>query len=124
MYLTYGVIAAIILLVAMLALKTNLIRDVSLQPSGRKPYSLGRTQLVLWATMIVSCTIYLYGKDDLTRDAEFRPSRTPLILLGIAVCVFVIGRIVDGLDRRRLTAGKVMSLNQDMLTEGFLKDIV
>lgn len=80
-----------------LCLYTKVLRDIvgdkSKIPKGKEPcYSLGRTQLVVWITIISSVYVYaiLWDNQDLGII-----NNTALILMGISGGTFLAGAIVD-----------------------------
>ncbi len=89
----YMLIIAILIGSAMLAKKSEVLRDKNARvASGRAPYSLSRTQLFIW-TLIVSCCFIL----ACAYKGEFNGiiNQSTVILMGISVGTLVSGSLVD-----------------------------
>jgi hypothetical protein len=104
-----------IALVIYLSVKTDLIRDVSPTNPNQRPYSLARTQLLWWTTIITVCYIIGYGQKGVFDTLN----NTCLILLGISLTTTASARIIDGTQ-----ATTQLSRHQDQPTEHFLIDIL
>jgi hypothetical protein len=115
--------AAAIALMAVLILKTEILKDTSVQPDGQKPFSLARTQFALWTLIIFCCFIYLWGEQELVIN-KVKLGSTALILLGIGTGTAVFGKAIDESDKRNLVAGNIRALTQNSPSEGFLYDIL
>ncbi|MFZ6012533.1 MAG: hypothetical protein ACOYXT_19475 [Bacteroidota bacterium] len=124
MYLTYGVMATAIALMAVLVFKTEIIRDTSTQPQGQKPFSLAKTQMALWTLIIFCCFVYLWGQENMIISEKLKLERTALILLGIGAGAAVIGKTIDESDKKNLANGAIQSMNQNFPSEGFFRDIL
>lgn len=127
-YLAYGVITLTILLAMILVFKTDILKDSSAL-QDRKPYSLARTQLMLWTVIVFCGFVYLWGVCNDTVVCGGMGSRlvlgkTALILLGISAGTTILGRTIDESDKKNLDDGKVERLHQNDPTGGFLWDIL
>lgn len=112
----------------LLALFSNILRDAVSDPLLKQqiqkgdcfpPFSLARTQLAVWITIIASCYIHavLWRQCSL---ADIPINSTALILMGISAGTFVTGAIIDTVE---IEQGVPRS--QDQLSSGnFLKDIL
>ncbi len=126
-YLAYGVIALTILLVMILVLRTDILKDSSAL-QDRKPYSLARTQLLLWTVIIFCCLVYLWGGNGTEAckgmTSDLAVGKTALILLGVSAGTTILGRTIDESDKKNLDDGKVERLHQNDPSGGFLWDIL
>ncbi|MDN5213210.1 hypothetical protein QQ020_14170 [Fulvivirgaceae bacterium BMA12] len=113
------IIILTIILVLVLALKTGILRDPNScsNPVQRNTYSLGRTQLMLWTTIVFCSYIYLVTKTD-WQDIKFTESVA--LLLGISAGTTVISRSIDK------TSGVTQknSSGTDGCSKGFIIDIL
>ncbi len=103
-----------------LAFGSDLLRDIVANPDamkGKPPYSLSRTQLAVWITILSSFYIYAVLWDG---HSPVDLNTTALTLMGISAATFVGGAV---LDTSEIQQGIVRS--QDTPSSGnFLKDIL
>lgn len=98
-----------------LAIKTNLIKDDSMQVD--KPYSYAKTQLFWWTVIILSifiwCAVYNKGVPQLTPFC--------LALLGISVGTTAAGALIDNSDKNTPTLLRHQDTEE---SRSFLRDIL
>jgi hypothetical protein len=104
-----------------LALFSDILRDLvgdktKIRPDVEPPYSLARTQLLVWVTIISSIYVYAVLWDG--RDPGSLNS-TALILMGISAGVFTAGAIIDTSEIQQ-----GIPRIQDAASSGFLEDIL
>ncbi|HEY7639005.1 MAG TPA: hypothetical protein VH814_04710 [Steroidobacteraceae bacterium] len=102
---------------AVLAVKSNLLRDVS--TAARRPFSFARSQLLWWVAILVFCLLHNYAQAlDLPAINE-----TCLVLLGVGVGTTGIANVIDA--RQRATAAMHgVAVVQDRQSQGFIIDIL
>jgi hypothetical protein len=116
--LSYGVIVLAVILMIVLAVKTDMLKDIS--NATDKPYSLSRVQFALW-TLIVFCSfIYIWGQSSV----YFEIGNTALILMGIGTGTAIVAKTVDDSDKKNLKNGLISAIHQDGGSEGLLRDIL
>jgi hypothetical protein len=99
-----------------LAIKTNLIKDDSIQPD--KPYSYGKSQLFWWTVIIISEFIWCAVAND---GGMPKLNTLCLALLGISAGTTAAGALIDNSDKN--TPG--LERHQDMHSySSFIKDIL
>jgi hypothetical protein len=121
MYLAWGVIVLTIVLMLILISLTDVLKDTS-TIGVRKPYSLARTQAVLWTTIIFCCFIFIWGKSDFIIQVEF--GKTALVLLGISLGTTMVGKAIDKADQKNLKDGIINNIHQNDPSNGFWWDIL
>jgi hypothetical protein len=94
----------------------NIVNQIENKPPAQSPFSLSRTQLVLWIT-IIGC-VYVYAILWDSRDIS-GVNQTALILMGISAGTFAAGAI---LDTSEIDQG--IPRSQDEPSNGFFKDIL
>jgi hypothetical protein len=98
-----------------LAIKTNLIKDDSVQTD--KPYSYGKSQLFWWMIIIISVFIWCAVKN------EGAPQLTPLCLalLGISAGTTAAASLIDNADKNTANVERHQDKN---VSSTFIKDIL
>jgi len=103
-----------LLLFIILSKKTEILRDISVQPLASKPFSLARTQIAAWTLVIVAAFVFIWivsgGLPEL--------NATSLILLGISIATTAAAGVIDS---NQIEKG---SRPQDNPSRGFLLDII
>ncbi|MBI2514493.1 MAG: hypothetical protein HYV96_21165 [Opitutae bacterium] len=106
--------------------KTELLRDSDLKEPdfNKRPYSMAKSQLAFWITVIVGCFLYLYFKHE-----EFVGviNNTALILLGLSTATTALSGVVT--NQKDSEKGKSPTPAADHpapppIHEDFLKDIM
>jgi hypothetical protein len=87
-------VAATILALLYLAVRTNILRD-PIKPGSALTYSLASTQLAWWFVIVL--TSYLFV-GTITGDFSFTFTGSALVLLGISSGTFVAGRVLPNPD--------------------------
>ncbi len=96
--LAYALVALFAFIAIRLAITTNIIRDISvIKPPEPKPYSFGRTQLLFWTLIILSCFIF---NAIITGDLP-KLNSTDLMLLGISLGTTTSAAMIDTNDIKR-----------------------
>lgn len=141
-FLAIFIILLIVITFLCLALLSNLLRDITGNPAPREiemsyltketnlksgtngntaevlaPYSLSRTQLAIWITIIGSVYTYAVFWDDLPLSAI---NNTALLLMGIAGGTFAAGAILDTTEIQQ----KVTRHQDQDVNSNFFKDIL
>lgn len=111
--LFYILAGMVVLLSLFLAIRTDIIRDIS--NSEKKPYSLSRTQLLWWTTIVLSCFIIYYACYETLSVLN----NETLTLLGISVSTTVSGSIIDNTEIKQNALR-----HQDKLSGGFFYDLL
>jgi len=117
--LTFGVIILATTLMFVLAIKTDLLKDIS--TATPKPYSLARTQLAFWTLVIFCSFVYLWHGTNIGVEI----GTTALTLLGVSSATTVVAGTIDAADRRTAQiAASAPNLKQNGASRGFLWDIL
>lgn len=104
------IIAALLILFLVLAVRSDILRDVGPNPGvGRKAYSLALVQMAIWFFVIIASWLLLY----VVKHTFNTISETLLILMGISAGTGIGGVVID---TNRNTPVKQ--------SRGFLKDIL
>jgi hypothetical protein len=99
-----------------LAIKTNLIKDDSIQPD--KPYSYGKSQLFWWTVIIISEFIWCAVAND---GGMPKLNTLCLALLGISAGTTAAGALIDNSDKNTPS----LERHQDVHSySSFIKDIL
>ncbi len=110
-----GVAVFLFVLFHILAYKSDLLRDAGADPaSGRKPYSLSRTQMALWFFVVVISFLMLWVE---TGRIDTMPSSV-IALLGIST-VTALGAAVIDARAKRIDGGEASDdFIYDILSDG------
>jgi hypothetical protein len=127
MALYFIILAIVSVIVLILGANSNLLKDPILDPEGflknatalnvkdpKPPFSLARTQLAFWTTIIFSSFLYLLFK---YRFEIPELNNVNLILLGIAVGTTATGALIDDTQKNN------GNLNQSFPSTNFFADI-
>lgn len=98
-----------------LAIKTNLIKDDSIQIN--KPYSFGKSQLFWWTIIIISIFIWC----AVINEGLPKLDTLCLALLGISAGTTVAGALIDSADKNTLNVERHQDKN---VSSSFLRDIL
>lgn len=105
------IITALIFFFILLAVKTDMLRDSSVViDSGRKPYSLARTQMGIWTLAIISSWLFLYV---CVQHFNLLTEST-IMLMGITAATGVGGLAMDSRNANDLAGA----------SQGFFHDLV
>jgi hypothetical protein len=104
--------------IVLTSIYTNILRDQSLAAS--KPFSLARSQLMWWTSIIGLCVIMYAGVH--TQPPEI--TGTCLVMLGIGAATTMSARIIDTRQRDELNTAGLVPTHQDEGTRNFFADIL
>jgi hypothetical protein len=111
-YLSIFIILALVALFIVLAVKTNILRDVGpIPPDGKKPYSLALMQMATWFFVIMSSWLLLY----VVKHTFSTITESLAILMGISAGTGLGGATIDS---NRKTTSTIR------YSKGFIKDIL
>jgi hypothetical protein len=129
-------IGIVIILAIVLAIKSNLVRDdvddaafiaavKALKPNitdtelskERHPYSLSRTQILVWTIVISASYLYIHFVAGGTCGNETGLNTTALALMGISAATAAAGAAID-------SSQSSQPRHQNYPSEGFFKDIL
>lgn len=124
----YLILAIVAIIVIVLGARTNLLKDIVINPAAFKTnatdqeiknpkaaFSWSRTQLAFWTVIIFSSFLYLLFKFDFNIPEL---NNVNLILLGIVVATTASAKLIDDSQKKN------KDLSQDYPSEGFLRDIL
>ncbi len=139
MFLYLVILAVLSLIVIVLAVKTDMLRNVVFNPANfsaiatlknnadpKAAFSLGRTQLAYWTVIISGSFIYQLIYWSTSSDLKVPViNNVNLILLGIAAGTTVVAKVIDNSQQSSpgATSGTT-SVQQNYPSEGFLTDII
>ena len=112
-YLSVFIILALLGLFIVLAVKTNILRDVGPNPpdGGKKPYSLALMQMATWFFVIMSSWLLLY----VVKHTFSTITESLVILMGISAGTGLGGATIDS-NRK--------TIDTIRYSKGFIKDIL
>jgi len=88
-YLSLGLVLLLIIILFVLAKRSNIIRDTSI--SENKPFSLARTQLVFWTILVVFSFVFIWAITGSLPTI----TGTILTLLGISIATTAGAKVID-----------------------------
>lgn len=116
LFFFWAVFAVLVSFVIYFDVTNSMLKDMSTQDKGDRPYSLARVQLAWWSVIVLSS----FAAIVFTKGIPVLHDST-LKLLGISLLTTGAARLSDVSDKNKK---KIKTLSQDSKSEGFWADIL